>query len=91
VNPNFPLLADSARKVATLYPASTGRNFDGTLRVIESLQLTSNYRIATPVNWQHGDDVIILPAGARRRQGISQGLPQAEALSAGYPAAQPMI
>ncbi|RAI03919.1 peroxiredoxin [Acuticoccus sediminis] len=90
---NFPLIADSDRKVATLYemihpnasdsmtvrsvfvigpdkkikltmnyPASTGRNFDEILRVIDSLQLTANHKVATPVNWKHGEDVIIVPA-----------------------------
>ncbi|RLT34270.1 MAG: peroxiredoxin [Chloroflexi bacterium] len=89
---NFPLLADSDRKVATLYdmiqgegptgtvrsvfiidpkgvvrltltyPASTGRNFDEILRVIDSLQLTDGYRVATPVNWKQGDNVVVLPA-----------------------------
>ena len=44
------------------YPASCGRNFDEILRVIDSLQLTSNYSVATPVNWRDGDDVIIVPA-----------------------------
>jgi hypothetical protein len=44
------------------YPASCGRNFDEILRVIDSLQLTSNYSVATPVNWKDGDDVIIVPA-----------------------------
>lgn len=44
------------------YPASTGRNFDEILRVIDSLQLTDNYKVATPVNWKDGDDCIILPA-----------------------------
>ena len=43
------------------YPAATGRNFDEILRAIDSLQLTSHHQVATPVNWNHGDDVIILP------------------------------
>ena len=44
------------------YPASTGRNFDEILRVIDSLQLTDSYKVATPVNWRPGDDVIIVPS-----------------------------
>ncbi|OWT65783.1 peroxiredoxin [Candidimonas nitroreducens] len=90
---NYPILADSDRKVSTLYdmihpnasvtatvrsvfvidpakkvrltityPASTGRNFNEILRVIDSLQLTDNYSVATPVNWEFGEDVIISPA-----------------------------
>jgi alkyl hydroperoxide reductase subunit AhpC len=90
---NFPIVADSDRKVASLYdmvhpgeddtatvrsvfvvkpdktvaltityPASTGRNFDEILRVIDSLQLTAKYSVATPVNWKDGDDVVIAPA-----------------------------
>ena len=56
---------DPANKIrlTLTYPASTGRNFDEILRVIDSLQLTDNYKVATPVNWTNGDDVIIIPAG----------------------------
>ena len=55
---------DPANKVrlTITYPASTGRNFDEVLRVIDSLQLTDTHKVATPVNWTDGDDVIILPA-----------------------------
>ncbi|MCP9765446.1 peroxiredoxin [Lacihabitans soyangensis] len=90
---NFPIIADSDRKVAELYdmihpnasekatvrsvfvigpdkkvkltltyPASTGRNFQEILRVIDSLQLTANYQVATPADWKNGEDVIIVPA-----------------------------
>ena len=90
---NFPLIADTDRKISDLYgmihpnaddtftvrsvfvigpdnkvkltltyPASTGRNFDELLRVIDSLQLTANYSVATPADWKDGDDVIIVPA-----------------------------
>jgi alkyl hydroperoxide reductase subunit AhpC len=90
---NFPLIADSDKKVSDLYdlihpnasdtatvrsvfiigpdkklklsltyPASTGRNFDEILRVVDSLQLTAKHSVATPVNWRHGEDVIIVPS-----------------------------
>jgi len=90
---NFPMIADSDRKVSDLYdmihpnasdtftvrsvfvidpdkkvkltltyPASMGRNFDELLRVIDSLQLTADYSVATPVNWKDGDDCIIVPS-----------------------------
>ena len=49
-------------KLTLTYPASTGRNFDEILRVIDSLQLTANYQVATPVNWKDGEDVIITGA-----------------------------
>ena len=49
-------------RLTITYPASTGRNFDEILRVIDSLQLTDGYKVATPVNWNDGDDVIIAPA-----------------------------
>jgi alkyl hydroperoxide reductase subunit AhpC len=53
---------DKKVKLTITYPASTGRNFDELLRVIDSLQLTANYSVATPANWKHGDDVVIVPA-----------------------------
>ena len=90
---NFPILADTDRKVSTLYdmihpnanntltvrsvfiidpskkirtiltyPASTGRNFNEILRVIDSLQLTDNYSVATPANWEQGGDCVIVPS-----------------------------
>ncbi len=49
-------------RLTMTYPASTGRNFDEILRVIDSLQLVDGYKVATPVNWKNGDDVIIPPA-----------------------------
>lgn len=58
----FIIGPDNKVKLSLTYPASTGRNFDEILRVIDSLQLTANYSVATPVNWQDGDDVIIVPA-----------------------------
>ncbi len=57
-------IIDPSKKIrlTMTYPASTGRNFDEILRVIDSLQLTDHYSVATPVNWQDGDDVIIVPS-----------------------------
>ena len=49
-------------RLTLTYPASTGRNFNEILRVIDSLQLTDQHKVATPVNWEQGDDVIIVPA-----------------------------
>lgn len=58
----FVIGPDKKVKLTITYPASTGRNFDEILRVIDSLQLTANYSVATPVNWKQGEDVIIVPA-----------------------------
>ena len=58
----FVVGPDKKIKLTITYPASTGRNFDEILRVIDSLQLTSTKKVATPVNWKSGDDCIIVPA-----------------------------
>ena len=58
----FVIGPDKKVKLTLTYPASTGRNFAELLRVIDSLQLTSKYSVATPVNWQDGDDCIIVPS-----------------------------
>ena len=55
----FVIGPDKKVKLVLVYPMTTGRNFDEVLRVIDSLQLTANHKVATPVNWQQGDDVII--------------------------------
>jgi alkyl hydroperoxide reductase subunit AhpC len=55
----FVIGPDKKVKLVLVYPMTTGRNFDEVLRVIDSLQLTATHRVATPVNWQNGDDVII--------------------------------
>jgi alkyl hydroperoxide reductase subunit AhpC len=58
----FIIGPDKALKLFITYPASTGRNFVEVLRVIDSLQLTANYSVATPANWKDGEDVIVVPA-----------------------------
>ena len=58
----FIIGPDKKIKLSITYPASTGRNFDEILRTIDSLQLTAKHSVATPVNWQEGDEVIIVPA-----------------------------
>jgi len=112
---NFPIIADSDRKVAQLYdmihpeanatltvrslfvidpkkkvrliityPASTGRNFDEILRVIDSLQLTENHLVATPGNWKQGEDVVIVPS-LQDPEEIKRRFPQ------GYKAVRPYL
>lgn len=58
----FIIGPDKKIKLTLTYPASTGRNFDEILRVIDSLQLTANHKLATPANWKRGDDCIVVPA-----------------------------
>jgi alkyl hydroperoxide reductase subunit AhpC len=58
----FMIGPDKKIKLMLIYPQSTGRNFDEVLRVLDSMQLTARHKVATPVNWRQGDDVIILPA-----------------------------
>lgn len=58
----FVIGPDKKIKLTLTYPASTGRNFPEIIRVLDSLQLTANYSVATPVNWKHGEDCIIVPA-----------------------------
>ncbi|MCL4158465.1 UNVERIFIED_CONTAM: hypothetical protein GTU68_049260 [Idotea baltica] len=58
----FVIAPDKTVKLIITYPASTGRNFDELLRVIDSLQLTAYYKVATPANWKHGEDVVISPS-----------------------------
>jgi alkyl hydroperoxide reductase subunit AhpC len=79
-------IIDPKKKIRTLitYPASTGRNFNEILRVIDSLQLTDNYSVATPVNWQNGDDVIIVPS-LQDPEVIKQKFPK------GYKAVKPYL
>ncbi len=66
------------------YPASTGRNFDEILRVIDSLQLTDSHKVATPVNWQDGDDVVIVPS-------IQDPAELAQRFPKGYKAVKPYL
>jgi alkyl hydroperoxide reductase subunit AhpC len=79
-------IIDPNKKVrATItYPASTGRNFDEILRVIDSLQLTDRYSVATPVNWKDGDDVVIVPS-LQDPEVIKQKFPK------GYKALRPYL
>ena len=73
------------------YPASTGRNFDEILRVIDSLQLTDSHKVATPANWRDGDDVVIVPSlqdPAEIAQRFPKGFKAVQALPAPDAAAE---
>ena len=63
----FVVGPDKKIKLMLTYPMSTGRNFDEVLRVLDSMQLTAKHKVATPVNWKQGEDVIIAGVGLRRR------------------------
>lgn len=70
----FVISPDKKIKLMIVYPASTGRNFNEVLRVIDSLQLTANYSVATPADWQEGEDVII--SGAIKTEDIPAKFPK---------------
>lgn len=80
------IIIDPNKKVRLIitYPASTGRNFHEILRVIDSLQLTDNYKVATPANWQDGEDVVIVPA-------IQDEAELKERFPSGYKAIKPYL
>ncbi len=80
------VVIDPNKKVRLIitYPASTGRNFHEILRVVDSLQLTDSHKVATPANWQHGDDVVIVPS-LKDETEIAQRFPK------GYTAITPYL
>jgi alkyl hydroperoxide reductase subunit AhpC len=79
----FVIGPDKRVKLILVYPMTTGRNFDEVLRVIDSLQLTARHKVATPVNWTHGEDVII--AGSVSDEDAKKQYPQ------GWKAPKPYI
>ena len=80
------IIIDPNKKVRLIitYPASTGRNFHEILRIIDSLQLTDNYKVATPANWQDGEDVVIVPS-------IQDEAELKERFPSGYKAIKPYL
>ena len=80
----FVIGPDKKVKLSITYPPSTGRNFDEIIRVIDSLQLTAKHKVATPVNWKKGEDVIIVPA-LKDEAEIKQRFPE------GYKAVKPYL
>ena len=80
------VIIDPNKKVRLIitYPASTGRNFHEVLRVVDSLQLTDNHKVATPANWQQGEDVVIVPS-LKDEEEIKQRFPK------GYKAVTPYL
>lgn len=80
------IIIDPNKKVRLIitYPASTGRNFHEILRVIDSIQLTDNYKVATPANWQDGEDVVIVPS-------IQDEAELKERFPSGYKAIKPYL
>lgn len=80
------VIIDPNKKVRLIitYPASTGRNFHEILRVVDSLQLTDNHKVATPANWKQGDDVVIIPA-LKDEEEIKQRFPK------GYKTVKPYL
>ena len=80
----FVIGPDKKIKLSITYPPSTGRNFDEIIRVIDSLQLTAKHKVATPVNWKKGEDVIIVPA-LKDEAEIKQRFPE------GYKAVKPYL
>jgi alkyl hydroperoxide reductase subunit AhpC len=79
----FVVGPDKKIKLILIYPMTTGRNFDEVIRVIDSLQLTAKHKVATPVNWKQGDDVII--AGSLTDEAAKEAFPQ------GWKAPKPYI
>ena len=80
----WSLLIRTKVRLIITYPASTGRNFNEVLRVVDSLQLTDKHKVATPANWQQGEDVVIVPS-LKDEEEIKQRFPK------GYTAVKPYL